>query len=77
MKRLKNILIAFDQLINAVFNGWPDETLSSRAYRWHTSGKRHWPMHVINDLFFDPVHCLSSYISERTGRQLPPEMRPE
>jgi hypothetical protein len=76
MKRLKHILIAVDQLANAILGGWPDETLSSRAYRWHTAGKLHWPMHVIDDLFFDKRHCADSYESERAGRQLPPEMRP-
>ena len=34
MSRAKNILIALDQLINAVCGGWPDETISSRAWRW-------------------------------------------
>ena len=76
MKRLKNILIALDQLINALCNGWPDETLSARAYRWERSGKRAWPRKLIDALFFfDPEHCRESYESERTGRQLPPEMR--
>ena len=76
MKRLKNILIATDQLVNAIFNGWPDETLSSRAYRWDASGKRAWPRKLIDALlFFDPNHCWESFESERIGRQLPPEAR--
>lgn len=29
----KNLAIAADQTINAVFGGYPDETLSSRLYR--------------------------------------------
>lgn len=33
MSRLKNVLIALDQLLNALANGAPDETLSSRAHR--------------------------------------------
>lgn len=33
MTRLKNILIALDQLLNALLGGSPDETLSSRAHR--------------------------------------------
>ena len=76
MKRLKNILIAVDQLVNTLFNGHPDETLSSRAYRWEQSGKRAWPRKLIDALlFFDPNHCWESFESERKGRQLPPEMR--
>ena len=31
--RLKQILIAIDQLANAMIGGWADETLSSRAWR--------------------------------------------
>jgi hypothetical protein len=81
VKRFRNILIALDQLANAVLGGWPDETLSSRAYRWHTSGKRHWPRTWIDAIalriFRDPDHCRVSYESERAGRQLPPELRPE
>ena len=30
---MKQILIAIDQLANAVIGGWADETLSSRAWR--------------------------------------------
>ena len=34
----KRTLIAFDQLINTLLGGWPDETLSSRCYRWARDG---------------------------------------
>lgn len=39
----KKVLIAFDQLVNALAGGWPDETLSSRAWRWEKNGVRHGP----------------------------------
>lgn len=42
MSRLKNILIALDQLANAIANGSPDETLSSRAHRARLAGKPGW-----------------------------------
>lgn len=76
----KAVAIAHDQLINAWLRGWPDETLSSRAWRWHKSGKRSWPMKIINALFFrdregERRHCELSFESEREGRQLPPEAR--
>lgn len=78
MSRAKRILIALDQLVNALCNGWPDETLSSRAWRWDVNGKRSWPRKAIDHLFFfDPDHCKESYESERLGRQLPPELRRE
>lgn len=72
----KKVLIAIDQLINTLIGGWPDETLSSRAYRWEQSGKRSWTRKMIDAIFFwEERHCYSSYISEREGRQLPPELR--
>lgn len=37
---LKQVLIAFDQLINALLGGWADESLSAHAWRQHLEGKR-------------------------------------
>ena len=72
------ILIAFDQGVNAFLGGWADETISSRAWRWEQSGVRAWPRKLIDRLFFfDPKHCEYSYLSERKGTQLPPECRPK
>lgn len=75
MNWFKAVLIALDQLVNALCGGFPDEALSSVAFRWHRDGKRSWPMYVINALSFNRQHCQESYESERLGRQLPPEMR--
>ena len=73
----KMTLIAVDQLANALLLGWPDETLSSRAWRWHVAGKRSWPMWCIEAVFFwEAGHCFASYESERLSRQQPPELRP-
>ena len=78
MTYAKKILIAADQLLNALLAGWPDETLSSRAYRWEKNGVRSWPRIIIDLLFFwESEHCFQSYLSEREGRQLPPELRQE
>lgn len=74
MKYGKNLLIAIDQLLNAVFAGYPDETLSARAWRWSRDGKRDWPRSVL-DFIFGANHCQESYVSERVGRQRPPELR--
>ena len=78
----KSVLIALDQLLNAIFGGWPDETISSRAFRWSRDGVRHWPRRVIDALFFldrdkdkGRRHCELSYLSEQLRLQLPPEMR--
>jgi hypothetical protein len=34
-----NLLIAFDQFVNTVCGGDPDETISSRLGKWHRAGK--------------------------------------
>ena len=64
---LHNLLVACDQLVNAAIGGWPDETLSSRCWRWHKDKMAAW--------LGDKDHCRTSYESERTRRQLPPELR--
>ena len=79
---VRHVLIALDQLGNAVCGGWPDETLSSRAWRWHRDGARSWPRRLIDGMFFldrDDAgrrHCELSYLSEARRLQLPPEFRP-
>ena len=73
---IKNILIALDQLLNALFCGWPDSTLSARAYRLEKERGRKWPRILIDLLFFfDKNHCYESYLSEIERKQLPPQMR--
>ena len=72
----KHILIGFDQFLNTLFMGWPDETLSSRCWRWEQAGIRAWLRKLVDGLFFwQREHCKSSYESERDGRQSPPELR--
>ena len=73
---MKQILIAIDQLANALAGGWADETLSSRAHRVARNEGPRWPERAINALFFwEPEHCRASYESERLRTQAPPELR--
>ena len=72
----KCVLIAIDQLLNSLFGGWPDESLSSRAHRLDRDGVYHWPRKLIDGIFFwQKANCQGAYESERKGRQLPPELR--
>ena len=67
MKRYAlNLLIAVDQLVNAILRGDPDETLSSRAYRMQLKGQRYWGWTAtfINALFFDRNHCRKAWEAE-------------
>lgn len=77
---LKQILIALDQLLNTLLfwlpgGCWADETLSARAWRCRNTKPFDKIQPVIDRLFFDPSHCLDSYLSERRRFQLPPEYR--
>lgn len=76
----RQVLIAFDQLGNALLRGWADETISARAWRKrlkHSGWRRvqvaiDW---VFEHAFSDPDHCEKSYASERLRLQSPPEVR--
>ena len=53
-----------------------DLTLSASAWRWHVEGTRHWPLGLIDRLFFwQDAHCKASYIYEIERRHLPESMR--
>ena len=77
--RLKQILIAIDQLANAIIGGWADETLSARCYRAHRDGKIMGKlfMPLIDLLFFwqGPGHCKNAYIKEFERKNYPEEYR--
>ena len=69
-----HVLIAIDQLFNALTGGAADETLSSRTYRGAILAKqpkKRWRVlyRVINGLFFDRNHCKTAYESEISGKQ--------
>ena len=67
--------IAFDQQLNALRGGHPDETLSAAAHRRHLEGKSGW-RNLINALFWwQEDHCRDAHASELQRKQLPKEYR--
>ena len=67
-------LIALDQLFNTILNGYPDETLSSRAYRTEQKGRLFGKLFrpFIDGIFFwQKQHCYQGYLAEKLRRQLP------
>lgn len=71
-----HVVIALDQLFNALLGGAADETLSSRTYRGAilaNKPKKRWRVlyRVINGLFFDKEHCKTAYESEVNRKQYP------
>lgn len=76
MSRLREVLIAVDQLANAILGGYADETISARSWRLRTKRPYCWMRPVIDWLFqWQPDHCKGAYESERLRSQLPPEYR--
>lgn len=75
MERWRAVLIALDQLVNALVGGMPDETISARA--WRKQDTRRWRIaaRVINAAFFDADHCRVAYELEMRRAQLPAEYR--
>jgi len=55
-----NALVSIDQLVNSLFGGDPDETISSRAAKAKRDGKP-WGRHMCRMLhWFDKGHCEKS-----------------
>lgn len=75
------VLIALDQLFNALLGGYADETLSSRSYRGAklaNNPKLKWQISrsVIDSIFFwEENHCQKAYESEVNRRQYPSEFQ--
>lgn len=71
-----HVVIAIDQLFNALTGGAADETLSSRTYRGAIlaeNPKKRWRVlyRFINSIFFDSNHCKTAYESELNRKQYP------
>jgi hypothetical protein len=80
MPYLTNVLIAVDQLGTAIIGGFPDETLSSYAYRMRVQGKPFGRLADAIDWLFSwqrapGGHCRAAWVSERERTQMPPELR--
>lgn len=74
-----HVVIAIDQLFNALTGGAADETLSSRTYRacLKPQPKKRWRVLycVINGIFFDKNHCKTAYESELSRKQYPDDFQ--
>lgn len=87
---LIQVLIGLDQLVNTLFGGWADETISARAFRcrekslrWYYFEKFINALFIFEDLWwwskvghFPTIrHCQRSFNAERDREQLPIEYR--
>ena len=71
----KQILLAFDQLLNTILGGWADESFSARCYRHRYQNGWYAMMLVVNALFCNHEHCKQAYQSEKKRTQAPVEYR--
>lgn len=80
LQYLKNVLIGIDQLVNTIFGGFPDETISAVCYR-KSQEKGHYGHKFLKfwlDWILTPIkhdHCFLAYRSEMERSQLPPKYR--
>ena len=76
-KRSEQIPIAIDQLVNTIFGGWADETISCRAHRMQGKSRKWARLRKLIDSLFrrQKDHCKTAYESEMQRRHLSPEMR--
>lgn len=71
-QKLTRILIAVDQLVNTIFNGYPDETISSRAAKARMRGSK-WGCILCGILDrIDKDHCINSLEADE-GKRVQPE----
>lgn len=68
----RQVLIAFDQLINARLGGWADETFSARCWRSRHIKKYAILTKLIDALFFwQDDHCRKAHEAEVKRSHLP------
>lgn len=77
---MKQFIIALDQLLNTLFRGWADETISARSYRNSANGKEKWRkakryIDAFFRLFGQKDHCYESFKMEQGRLHMPPAYR--
>ena len=70
LKYLNRVLISFDMMLNVILGGELNQTFSARSYLQQKRGKFNlvWLIDLI--FFWDPSHCMSSYITWLTGKNI-------
>lgn len=76
---MRHFLIALDQLINTITwikgdgFGYPDESLSARAWRQQDDSRYWYCLRLLIDGLFclQDGHCYQAYVSEVENKQLP------
>jgi hypothetical protein len=64
------VLIALDVLFNVVLGGDINQTYSARSWLLKKQGKPNLVWLIDRVFFWDPSHCMSSYIVWLTGKNI-------
>lgn len=62
LQYINRLIIAISILINVLTGGKSNQTFSARNYGWKLDGKPNLVWLIDRILFFDPDHCLNSWI---------------
>ena len=76
----RQLLIAWDQFLNALIGGWADETISARCHRQGKISIKWRRIERVVDFLFlwlERDHCKLSYMNEQLRAHMPPEYRQE
>lgn len=81
--KAREVVIVIDKAVNVFFfNGYSDETISSRCYRLGELGGDAWwawwqrRIDAVARWFGQDAHCKDAFEYERDHGHLPPELRP-
>jgi hypothetical protein len=75
---IRNVAIGFDQLLNALTGGWPDESLSSRTARYSHRQPFKTLEPIIDAIFYPfqgPNHCKNAMMKEMSRYHFHRDMR--
>ena len=70
IKYIIRIGIALSVLLNVLLGGSSNQTFSARNYKWKIQGKYNIVWLIDRIFWFDPHHCMVSYIYWRTSKNL-------
>lgn len=69
-KYFERVGIALSVLLNVLLGGSSNQTFSARNYYWHMQKKPNIVFIIDYVFFWDPNHCLMSWVYWKTGKDI-------
>ena len=70
IKYLIRVGVALSVLLNIILGGKSNQTFSARNYQWKTQGRYNLVWLIDKIFWFDPNHCLNSWIYWKTAKNI-------